>query len=324
MITGASIIAAAGAGVPRLDLGVRELADIAPTAMTWCGTAPPADLDGNVIEPLLGRQVAFTSPGGKTSDPVLVRDRPDADLTDEEADLITRIISRISATLMADAASVRIGDSTIVLPELGRWAETWDELVAAAPLPTPFSRAWWLEHVSRYRPRYVLVVEGDELVGGIALEERVVTGISFVTMLGAGHLCPDHLDLVARPGYEDVVTAAVRTWISNTNARVMTLGGLVDGARWSARRSRTDRGSSRRPLLSSVSRAGRVPASRSKNFRANIRKAVHRADREGLRYRHLDPTEASSGLVRLRELHVARWGDSRFLACSIDSSGRLR
>jgi len=81
---------------------------------------------------------------------------------------------------MSDATSVRTGASMMVLSELGPWVEAWNELVAAAPLPTPFSRAWWLEHVSLHRPRFVLVVEGRELVGGLALEERIVAGISFV------------------------------------------------------------------------------------------------------------------------------------------------
>src|SRR5262245_50152497 len=120
--------------------------------------------------------------------------------------------------------------STMVLPALGGWTEAWDELVAAAPLPSPFSRTWWLEHVSRHYPRYVLVVEDDALVGGVAFEERVVAGVSFVTMLGAGDLCPDHLDLLARPGDEALVTAAVRDWLSGAGARVVMLDGLVDGA----------------------------------------------------------------------------------------------
>jgi hypothetical protein len=67
------VIAAAGAGVPQVDLGVRELADIAPTALAWCDTAPPGDLDGSVIEaPAAGRPSRPREPGGRT---VPVRDR---------------------------------------------------------------------------------------------------------------------------------------------------------------------------------------------------------------------------------------------------------
>lgn len=83
------VIAAAGEGVPHADLGVRALADIAPTALAWCGTKPPTDLDGNVIEPLLGRNPAPVPQETTASDPVLVRERPNVDLSDEEAELIT-------------------------------------------------------------------------------------------------------------------------------------------------------------------------------------------------------------------------------------------
>lgn len=214
---------------------------------------------------------------------------------------------------MGNAASVSIGVSTIVQPDLGRWAQAWDELVVAAPLPTPFSRAWWLESVPQHHPRYVLLVEQGELVGGIALEERVVAGVSFVSMLGAGDLCPDHLDLLARPGYEAVAAAAVRAWLMSTKSRVVVLGGLVAGA--TVLDAFPD-GSSAVEATAPFARltdADAYLSGRSKNFRSNVRKAAHRADREGLRYRRLDPIETSSGLTRLRELHIARWGDTRFL-----------
>lgn len=215
---------------------------------------------------------------------------------------------------MGDAASVSVGVSTIVLPGLGRWSGPWDELVVAAPLPTPFSRAWWLEHVPRQHPRYVLVVAGNELVGGVALEERVVAGVSFVSMLGAGDLCPDHLDLLARPGYEDAVTAAVRTWLSSTNARVVALGGLAEGALvLEAFQEGTSTVEATAPFVR-LAEMDTYLASRSRNFRSNVRKATHRAAREGLRYRRLDAIETSSGLIRLRQLHIDRWGDTRFLA----------
>ena len=219
---------------------------------------------------------------------------------------------------MTDATSVGTGASTKVRSELGPWAEAWNELVAAAPLPTPFSRGWWLEHVSVHRPRSVLVVDGGELVGGLALEERAVAGISFVTMLGAGPLCPDHLDLLARPGYEAVAKAEVRRWLSRADARVGRLGRIVEGAlvldalpqaRLLSRR-RLHRCMSRRRTR--IWRPGRRTSART-SARLYAGPTVTGSSR------CLDPTKTRSGLIRLRELHVARWGHARFVSSFVVS-----
>jgi len=83
------VIAAAGDGVARVDVGVRDLADIAPTALAWCGTPSASVLDGSVIEPLLGNRGALTAPSVDES-PILVRDVSAAGITDDEAELITQ------------------------------------------------------------------------------------------------------------------------------------------------------------------------------------------------------------------------------------------
>jgi predicted AlkP superfamily phosphohydrolase/phosphomutase len=84
------VIAAAGDGVAHVDVGVRDLADIAPTALAWCGAPAPTDLDGSVIEPLLGGHAALPGPAATTSSRVLVRDVAEVDITDDEAELITQ------------------------------------------------------------------------------------------------------------------------------------------------------------------------------------------------------------------------------------------
>ena len=216
---------------------------------------------------------------------------------------------------MTDAASVRTGTSMMVLPDLGPWREAWNELRRGRPAPDAVltslvarARRLCTARASSSSPRIV------ELVGGLALEERVVAGISFVTMLGAGHLCPDHLDLLARTGREDRVKGEIRGWLSNANARVVTLDGLVEGALvLDALPQGSSAVESTAPWIR-VAGTDAYLATRSRNFRSNIRKAVHRAERDGVRYRHVDPTETSSGIERLRELHLARWGDGRFIS----------
>ncbi|MFC6345434.1 hypothetical protein ACFP8W_25845, partial [Nocardioides hankookensis] len=47
----------------------------------------------------------------------------------------------------------------------------WDGLVADQPVPSPFLRSWWLEGVAPTDTTFVLVLDGERLVGGLALQE---------------------------------------------------------------------------------------------------------------------------------------------------------
>jgi len=102
----------------------------------------------------------------------------------------------------------------LVLPRLDRWAPQWDQLVDRAPLPSPFLRSWWLAGTSLAGPRFLLAVRDDRLLGGLALEEGRMLGLPCLRMMGAGPLCPDHLDLLASPGHEDAVIRSVGSWLS--------------------------------------------------------------------------------------------------------------
>ncbi len=44
---------------------------------------------------------------------------------------------------------------TEVLTRLGGHRDAWDHLVATQPLPTPFLRSWWVDHVAEDRLRAV-------------------------------------------------------------------------------------------------------------------------------------------------------------------------
>jgi hypothetical protein len=86
----------------------------------------------------------------------------------------------------------------LVLSDLDRWASQWDQLVERSPLPSPFQRSWWLIGTGAPRVRFLLVVDADRLLGGLALQEGRRLGLPCFRMLGAGPLCPDHLDLLAQ------------------------------------------------------------------------------------------------------------------------------
>ena len=44
-----------------------------------------------------------------------------------------------------------------VVRSLGRWTESWDDLVAKAAVPTLFSRSWWLAAVAGLNTEFLLL-----------------------------------------------------------------------------------------------------------------------------------------------------------------------
>jgi CelD/BcsL family acetyltransferase involved in cellulose biosynthesis len=204
----------------------------------------------------------------------------------------------------------------LVLSDLGRWAPQWDGLVDQSPLPSPFQRSWWLIGAGGTRICFLLVVDDDRLLGGVALEQGRRLGLPCFRMLSAGPLCPDHLDLLARPGDEDVVVRVVGDWLRRPGARLFDLEGIrADSRLISALPDQV-----RREFLA-VAPWVAVPAdfedyraARSANFRRNLRRASARLAAEGATRRIERGGSAIRSLEAFRQLHSAQWGDrSHFL-----------
>jgi CelD/BcsL family acetyltransferase involved in cellulose biosynthesis len=184
-----------------------------------------------------------------------------------------------------------------------------------APLPSPFSRSWWLGAVARGSPRFLLVYDGEQLIGGLALEEHRAFGVSVFRTMGSGPLCPDHLDLLAMPGREVAVDRAVRAWTGRSGSRVFELDGVAAGSRLpgllpSARQTTVVVA----PWTSLPSDPDAFLPTRSANFRSNVRKAASRLARDGVAYRTVPASTFDDGLLTLRSLHAERWGSSSFLS----------
>jgi len=209
-----------------------------------------------------------------------------------------------------------VASSLLVRPELGPWAEQWDHLIDRSPLPSPFLRSWWLTGTAGPGRQFVLVVQGDVLMGGIALERRRRLGLPFLTMMGAGPLCPDHLDLLADPGHEDDVETSVAAWLRRSGTRVLDLEG-VDADSFLLRALPA---SVHRELLA-VAPWAALPADpdaylavRPALFRKNLRRASSRLAAEGVSHRVNRGSAAIRSLETLRQLHAAQWASrSRFL-----------
>lgn len=205
------------------------------------------------------------------------------------------------ATAAAADAPVRC----VVRDSLGPWAQAWDDLVERSALASPFLRTWWLDTAGE-RPYYVLVLDGDRLLGGLALDRTRVAGVDVLRVLTGGKLCPDHLDLVSDPDRVGDVVRALRGWFRSPGARVVDLDGLVAGAAVlevlaPARVTVTDVA-----IWEPLTTYSDYLARRGRTFVKNLGRRERRAERRGLLFRRAEPAETSALLDHFTALHRPR------------------
>lgn len=199
-------------------------------------------------------------------------------------------------------AEVRVRD------DLGPWRDAWDGLVLDLDVPTPFLRSWWLDHVAWAPARYVLVVEGRRLLGGMALQEDRVLGVRRLCALGQGRLVPDYLEVLARPGERSRVERALRAWCRDQRPAVFDVDGVVaDGGfgRVLPGAHLVERAPS--PYLR-LSPDTEVVARLPGRLRNTVRRARRKHEAAGVVHRVVPPEDADGALERLRRLHEQRWG----------------
>jgi CelD/BcsL family acetyltransferase involved in cellulose biosynthesis len=217
--------------------------------------------------------------------------------------------------------------ATVVRPDLGPWADAWDRLVDAMPLPSPFLRSWWLGHVAVGEPVFVLAVDGRRLLGGIALQRSTRLGCEWLELLGDGPLEPDHLDLVASPADVGAVSRAVAGWLGRPGSRVVDLVGLVDDS-WAvaALPRRTDVTIHQwAPYAPLPPDHATYLAGRSGQVRSTISRSGKRLAKAGIAARVRDADDVDVALEDLHRLHDARWGErSGFLTSFPAFSAAIR
>jgi CelD/BcsL family acetyltransferase involved in cellulose biosynthesis len=208
-------------------------------------------------------------------------------------------------TLTRSRSAIR----TVVAGELGQLAPQWDRLVEWAPVPSPFLRSWWLAaSAPPGRARYLLFLDEDVLVGGLALQEgRRVVGVRIYHACTGGVLCPDHVDLLAAPGRELDVCRAFDTWRSGPGARLLDLDGVVQHALLSASVPvDATRVVAVAPWDALPECAAVYATSRSANLRKSLRRAEARLASMGAEHHRLSPAELTAGLDEFARLHQAR------------------
>ncbi len=213
------------------------------------------------------------------------------------------------------------GARVLVVSSLDGWRDQWDDLVLQAPLPSPFLRSWWLESVSE-RPRFSLVVEGEALLGGMALERRRVGLLRPWVVPGPVALTPDHVDLVSRPDEVGRVSAALRgEW--RRRGRLVDLAGLhedaVIGATLGGRPARRVGAAPYLPLPETVEAMhGRL----GRRFLQDVRRHARRLEAEGVVHRVVTGEKVDRQLADLRRLHVLRWGNRSDFASVFEEFAR--
>ncbi len=208
--------------------------------------------------------------------------------------------------------------SVVERESLGAVAPAWDELVSVAPLPSPFLRSWWLENTASPGSTYLLVLSGEQLLGGLAVDRDVRLGVEHVRLMSSGDLGPDHLDLLAAPGSEAVVEAALSEWLARPGGRFIELEGIVEGARLEAvvapMGGRRWVGSSSAPWVELKGDFEEYRSSLPSRLRSSMSRTSSRLRGLGVRYHVAEPEESGEAIEWLRRLHTASWGShSTFL-----------
>jgi CelD/BcsL family acetyltransferase involved in cellulose biosynthesis len=154
------------------------------------------------------------------------------------------------------------------------------------------------------------------LLGGLALEERRRVGLPFFTMMGAGPLCPDHLELLADRGQEDPVIRSVSAWLRRPGTRILDLEGIdADSLLIKALPAPIyQEPLAVAPWAALTADPDTYLAARPRAFRKTLRQASSRLTGEGANHRVNRGASAIRSLDTLRQLHAAQWGgQSRFL-----------
>jgi CelD/BcsL family acetyltransferase involved in cellulose biosynthesis len=212
-----------------------------------------------------------------------------------------------------DVHRVASGVEAIEQPSLAGHAAAWDAAAAASELPSPFLLSWWLEpHAAEADgATFVLVLDEDgQLLGGLAARVDRTLGVRRIRLLGAGSLAPDHLDLVAAPGRDGAVVAAIARWFVREPS-FLDLRGVAQAARvvdaLPAHRLVTVLSTAPYLALDPSDDQPVKPLHRGSALRRQARKY----EREGARFEVAgrDPVELERALGHLHALHAERWGD---------------
>ena len=195
---------------------------------------------------------------------------------------------------------------------LGPLREQWDAMVAATPAPPVDWRSWWIEGNAVPHTRFLLVMEGGRLLGGLAVERRSVLGVPLLRLAGHDQHVAD-CDILAAAGAADTVVACLRPWFRSLGGCLVDFNGvrkdpllrmtLPPGVGEYAH------GLGGAPLARFADGFDAYLLRRSSSWRSNYRRNARRLEALDYYHRRLESGEVEAGLAALRRLHGQRFSD---------------
>ncbi len=190
----------------------------------------------------------------------------------------------------------------------------WDALVLQQPIPSPFLRSWWLAAMPASGRRYLLVLLDGCLVGGAPMTRDRLATVRRYRFLGAGPLCPDHLDLLVAPGHTTLVTDAFAAWFEAPGARILDVAGLVEDAVIARAVRRSTRQIDVAPYQKLPPSTKAYLSGRSSSTRRSVRRSEQRLAAAGLVHRRVQPEAYAETLEAFVRLQSDRAGREAMLA----------
>ncbi len=217
------------------------------------------------------------------------------------------------------------GDLVQNMEQVEALGPAWDALAVACsrPYSAPgWQLGWWHEAAPvNARPLVLVAYEGEELVGLLALYgRRERTGLERLRIMGAADA--QGTSPLARPGREREVGRVLGEELAalrGPRAVILDFEGVPEGRHWAAALATSWRGADRSAVLAGQPVAAPVVglaggtidewlASRSANFRQQLRRSRRRLERRGAEFRRTrTASELQEILPALVRLHLARW-----------------
>lgn len=191
------------------------------------------------------------------------------------------------------------------------WERQWDDILDGSPKPTYSLRSWWLEQANQRPTLFLLVVQGEKLLGGLGLELERWHGLNRYRVVGDS-MWPADYDIVMRPESSEIVTSILGSWFQRSEPHVLELRGLNPDTllRSVLSGSFTVEESSPRYSIEIPEQFSDYMSQISRSLRREIGRRKRQLADAGYELRRIPDDEIGPGLEALERLHRMQFGAS--------------